>query len=237
MALHALSLTLAVVRKVVASHLAVLAGLNPDGLPEQETGPPAPALNWARIPDVDTLNDKTVGIIGFGEIGACFARMLRPFDCRILYNKRSRLIEAQERHFGVHYASLDELLSTSDVVMSFVPYSEESRKMLGARELALMPSRAVFINCGRGNTVDEMALIAALQNGGIAAAGLDVFAVEPLPRTSPLLRLPNVTLTPHSAGGTPGWVNTFQRIGENLRRLEAGEPLIQPSTAADPYWA
>ena len=233
-ALHTLSLTLAVLRRIVDGHRAVHEGLNPEGLPETEQVGPTPTVNWVRWPDVDTLNDKTVGIIGFGEIGTCFARMLQPFNCRVLYNKRNRLSPRHEAHFGVEYATLDELLSRSDVVASFVPYSEESRKMLGASEFGRMKPSAIFVNTGRGNTVDEAAMVDALRSRKIRAAGLDVFPVEPLPLSSPLLTLDNVVLTPHTAGGVQGWINTFERIAENLRRVEAGEPVLNPMRADDP---
>jgi phosphoglycerate dehydrogenase-like enzyme len=233
-ALHTLALTLAVLRRIVDGHKAVHEGLNPEGLPETEQVGPTPTVNWVRWPDVDTLNDKTVGIIGFGEIGACFARMLPPFNCRVLYNKRNRLSPRQEAYFGVEYATLDDLLRQSDVVVSFVPYSEESRKMLGEREFGLMKPSAIFVNTGRGNTVNEAAMVDALRSRRIRAAGLDVFPVEPLPLSSPLLTLENVVLTPHTAGGVQGWINTFERIAENLRRVGAGEPVMYPMRADDP---
>jgi phosphoglycerate dehydrogenase-like enzyme len=231
---HALSLTLALVRKLPQSYRSLLAGENPDSLPEEQTAGPAPALNWTRTPDVDTLNDKVVGIAGFGEIGACLARLLRPFDCRVLYNKRNRLRPELEAHLRVEHATLDELLRRSDIVEACLPYTEATRKLIAGRELALMKPGALFINVGRGNTVDEPALVEALRSGAIAAAGLDVFAVEPLPATSPLRTLANVLLTPHSAGGTPGWINTFERIAANLERIEQGKPPILAMQAGDP---
>ncbi|MPZ49013.1 MAG: hypothetical protein GEU75_06850 [Dehalococcoidia bacterium] len=233
-ALHTLTLTLSALRKVVQGHHAVHVGVNPDGLEEKEQVGATQTVNWVRWPDVDTLNDKTVGIIGFGEIGACFARMLPPFNCRVLYNKRSLLTPQQEAYFGVEYAALDDLLRRSDIVATFVPYSEESRKMLGAREFALMKPGAIFVNTGRGNTTDEAALVEALKAGRIRAAGLDVFSVEPLPLSHPLQDLDNVTLTPHTAGGIQGWMNTFERIAENLRRVEAGLPVYAPLHPEDP---
>lgn len=233
-ALHTLALTLAVLRRIVDGHQAVHEGLNPEGLPETEQVGPTPTVNWVRWPDVETLNDKTVGIIGFGEIGACFSRMLQPFNCRVLYNKRNRLSPRHEAYFGIEYATLDELLRNSDVVASFVPYSEESRKMLGSREFGLMKPEAVFVNTGRGNTVDEEAMVSALRERRIRAAGLDVFPVEPLPLSSPLLQLDNVVLTPHTAGGIQGWMNTFERIAANLRRVEAGQPVLFPMRPDDP---
>ncbi|MFN8556000.1 MAG: NAD(P)-dependent oxidoreductase [Dehalococcoidia bacterium] len=230
---HTLALTLAVLRRLPAGDRAVRDGLNPDNLPERETGAPA-EVNWARLPNIETLNDKAVGIIGFGEIGACYARMLAPFNCRVLYHKRHRMSPAHERFFDVTYADLDDLLRRSDIVASFVPYTEQSRKMLGERELGLLKPTAVFVNTGRGNTVDEAALVRVLQQGRIAGAGLDVFAVEPLPAASPLRALDNVVLTPHSAGGIQGWVNVFERIAENLRRVERGEPILLPLRSDDP---
>src|SRR5690606_12776874 len=87
----ALALTLAVLRQVRWGHNAMIEGANPNNYPEEETGVPASAMNWTGTPWPDTLNDKTVGIVGFGEIGASFRRMLRPFDCRVLYHKRTQL--------------------------------------------------------------------------------------------------------------------------------------------------
>jgi phosphoglycerate dehydrogenase-like enzyme len=233
---HALALILSLTRKLRQGHDGMIAGLNPNDMPEEETGAPAIAMNWTGTPDVDTLNDKTIGIIAFGEIGANLARMLRPFDCRILYNKRNRLSPELEEHFGVEYSSLEALLSESDVVTAIIPYSEDSRKMLGAAEFKRMKPGAMFVNVGRGNTVDEPALIQALRDGTIAYAGLDVFSVEPLPSTSPFLSMENVVLSPHSAGGVLGWVNTFERIAENLRRVEAGRRPIMPMAAGDPQF-
>jgi phosphoglycerate dehydrogenase-like enzyme len=231
---HGLALTLAVLRKIVQGHQAVLAGVNPDNLPEIETGAPAPTVNWARIPDIDTLNDKTVGIVGFGEIGACYTRMLQPFGCRALYYKRTRLTPAQEAYFGLEYADSDEVFRQSDVVFACLPHSESTRRLLGAREFGLMQPKAIFVNVGRGSTVDEPALIDALREHRIGGAGLDVFEVEPLPQSSPLLGLDNVVLAPHSAGGIQGWINSFERLRENLRRAAAGEPVLLPLSASDP---
>jgi phosphoglycerate dehydrogenase-like enzyme len=163
-------------------------------------------------------------------------RLLRPFECRVLYHKRTRLSPELERHFDIEYASLDDIFRRSDVVEAILPYSEESRKLIGAPQFAAMKPDAIFINVGRGATVNETALVEALQAGRPAYAGLDVYTVEPLPVTSPLLGLDNVVLTPHNAGGTPGWVNTFERIAENLRRIQAGETPMLPMSAGDPQF-
>lgn len=230
---HALTHTLSLIRQMPQSYEGVLRGDNPDELPEEVTGSSATKINWARVPNLASLNDKTVGILGFGEIGACNARLLAPFCCRTLAYRRRGLTPAQEAFYGVAAASLDEILMESDVVVSFVPYSESSRLMLGAREFGRMKKSAYFVNCGRGNTVDEAALIEALRAGEIAGAGLDVFSIEPLPAASPLKELKNVSLTPHSAGGTPGWMDTFARIAANVKRVEAGEPVVIAMKAGD----
>jgi phosphoglycerate dehydrogenase-like enzyme len=223
---HAFAHTMALVRQIPASHKAVVEGRNPDNMAEEETGSSATKINWARIPDLRSLNDMTVGILGFGEIGASYARLLTPFCTRTLAYRRRPLSPEQEAHYGVTYAPIDRVLRESDVVVSFVPYSEASRRMLGEAEFRSMKRGAYFVNCGRGNTIDEAALVRVLSEGYLAGAGLDVFSVEPLPMDNPLRKLPNVTLTPHSAGGTPGWTDTFRRLAENLRRVEAGEPVI-----------
>ncbi len=230
---HAMAHTLSLMRQLPAGHEAVLNNVNPDNLPEEETGAAANRINWARIPNIQSLNDKTVGILGFGEIGACYARMLHPFCCRVLACKRRPLSPEQQRFYGVENASLDTVLAESDVIASFVPYSEDSRKMLGEAQFRKMKPGAYFVNCGRGNTIDEEALIRALREGWIAGAGLDVFAVEPLPADSPLRSLKNVILTPHSAGGVLGWIDTFQRLAENLRRVQAGREPILPMRPGD----
>jgi phosphoglycerate dehydrogenase-like enzyme len=122
----------------------------------------------------------------------------------------------------VKYAALDELLSESDVVVSFVPGVPEARNMLGAREFGLMKRSAYFVNCGRAQMADEHALIAALRDGQIAGAGLDVFHTEPLPMSSALRELPNAIITPHSAGGIGGWTDTFARLRRNLDLVRDG---------------
>jgi D-3-phosphoglycerate dehydrogenase len=229
---HALTLILSLVRQIPASVEALLEGKNPDRLPEEEMGAGA-RVNWARVPGIASLNDKTVGILGFGEIGACLARLLLPFCCRVLAYRRRPLSEAQQRFYGVEQTDFDTLLRAADIVVSFVPYTPEARGMMGAREFGLMKPTAYFVNCGRGGTVDERALVQALREQRIAGAGLDVFTIEPLPMTSPLRELRNVLLTPHSAGGIGGWEDTFARLRENLLRVQEGRPVILPMQPGD----
>jgi len=239
---HAFALMLSLSRDLLTAHRAVIDGVNPANLgPEAGEGAHQP-LNWAGLAGPRSLQFRTVGILGFGEIGACLAQMLSPLHCRVLYFKRRPLRPDQERFYGVVHAGLDEILATSDAVCNLIPANEETRGILGTREFGLMKPSAHFVNVGRGMTTDERALAAALAEGRVAAAGLDVFSIEPLPRDDPFLSLSNVILTPHIAGGTPlqarpgsaGWSDTFERLQENLRRVEAGEAILSPLDPREP---
>jgi phosphoglycerate dehydrogenase-like enzyme len=225
-AMAASTFLLALSRQLIACHRATIAGENEAGFEPAITDSRAVAMNWPMIRDVDTPVNKTLGIIGFGEIGACFARQARAYDMDILYFKRSRMSPEREQFFGVTYAPLEELLSQSDYVASAVPYTPESHKMLGPREIGLMKPSAYFINVGRGNTVDEAALIEALRTRAIRGAGLDVYSIEPVPAGHPVLSLDNVVYTPHNAGGVGGWHDVFTRISKNLDLVAAGRPPV-----------
>jgi phosphoglycerate dehydrogenase-like enzyme len=239
---HTFALILGLTRGLLRSHAAVVEGLNPAAFAPEERLGSTPTVNWAQVPGLVSLQFKTVGIIGFGEIGACLAAMLQPFRCRVLYNKRTPLRPEQERFYGVEYAGLDEALARSDVVVDLVPVSDATRSLFGEREFGLMKPTACIVNSGRGPSIDEEALVRALTQGTIAGAGLDVFCLEPLPPGHPLTKLSNVLLTPHTAGGTPqgapnglaGWQDMFERLGENLRRVEAGLPIFNPLRPGDP---
>jgi glyoxylate reductase/D-3-phosphoglycerate dehydrogenase/(S)-sulfolactate dehydrogenase len=239
---HAFALILGLFRGLLAAHRSVLDGSNPASLPPERGESARQALNWAGVPGLQSLQFKSVGIAGFGEIGACLAHMLAPMQCRVLYYKRTRLSSAQEEYLGVSYAPMEQLLGQSDVVCDLIPGREENRATLGERELGLMKRTAYFVNVGRGITTDENALARALAEDRIAGAGLDVFTIEPLQPGHPFLSLSNVLLTPHIAGGTPllatpgtaGWLDTFERLVENLRRVGAGEPVLSPINPLEP---
>jgi phosphoglycerate dehydrogenase-like enzyme len=140
------------------------------------------------------LSGSTVGLIGFGQIGRTVARRLTGFEVRVLVTDP---IAPPER--AVEAVSLDALLAQSDVVSLHAPLLPSTRRLIGARELALMRTSAILVNAARGGVVDEDALVHALERGRLRAAALDVFEEEP-PRTSRLLSLPNVVLSPHNAG-------------------------------------
>ena len=143
------------------------------------------------------LFGSTLGIIGMGRIGQAVARRARGFGMRIICH--SRTVGTLP---DVEYLSLDELLSSSDVVSLHVALSEQTRGLIGARELGLMKPTALLVNTTRGPVLDQQALIKALKNHQIAGAGLDVFTSEPIASDHPLLALDNCVLTPHIGSAT-----------------------------------
>ena len=144
---------------------------------------------------------KTLGIVGFGAIGQAVAKRARGFDMRILYNRRRRLDEAREREMGIEYAEFGRLLRESDFVSLHVPLTDDTRHLIGAKELRQMKPTAFLINASRGPVVNEKELVEALRMRIIAGAGLDVYENEPA-LTPGLTELPNVVLTPHVGSGT-----------------------------------
>ena len=142
------------------------------------------------------VHKKTLGIVGLGRIGRAVARRGRGFEMTILYYKRSRLSEAEEKELGVSYVPFDELLRRSDYLSINAAFTPETRHLIGERELNLMKPTAVLINTARGPMVDEAALVKALTAGRIAGAGLDVYEEEPKIHPG-LLPLKQVVLSPH----------------------------------------
>jgi phosphoglycerate dehydrogenase-like enzyme len=196
------------------------------------------------------LRDSTLGIVGYGSIGREVGRIARCFGMRVVATKRS---VSQMRDVGYvapdtgdrKGASLDEafpperlseMLSLCDYVVVAVPLTPETRKLIGEAELRAMKPSAYLVNISRGGTVDEVALLRALQEGWIAGAGLDVFEEEPLPSDSPLYGLENIILSPHVAGFTLRYDERASDLfAENLRRYLAGEPLLNLVDKAKGY--
>jgi phosphoglycerate dehydrogenase-like enzyme len=162
--------------------------------------------NWTQFAGSGFLAGKTVGIVGLGVIGTRVARLLAPFDVRLLYTKRSRLAAETEAALGVEWRDFDDLLREADVVTLHSKLIEGpggNVGQFGAREFALMKPTAFLINTARGRIVDTDALVAAIRTGEIAGIAQDAFPYEPMPKDSPLLALAgdNVILTPHIAAG------------------------------------
>ena len=169
------------------------------------------------------VQGKTLGIVGLGRIGGAVARRAAlGFDMRVLYTNRSPN-EAAERNYGARRVELDELLASADFVCLQVPLTAATRHLIGAEELKKMKRSAILINASRGATVDEPALIAALEGGTIHGAGLDVFEHEPIDPASPLLRMPNVVALPHIGSATHETRHAMARCAaQNLVAALAG---------------
>ena len=167
------------------------------------------------------VNGKTLGIVGAGHIGREVIRVAQAMDMKILASSRRQ----REDEDGIHFVSLEELLRESDYVSLHCPLTEGTRHMIDGEKLAMMKPTAFLINTARGALIDEKALIAALKNGVIAGAGLDVQEEEPPREDSPLYTMDNVILTPHM-----GWrgLETRQRLldltAENIRAYMDGTP-------------
>lgn len=158
------------------------------------------------------LRGKKLGIIGLGKIGLEVAKKAQCFGMQVIYYSRSRK-ENAEKNFGFKYVDLETLLKEADVVSIHVPLTEETKLMIGERELKLMKNTAYLINTSRGKVIDEKALIRALEENWIAGAALDVFWNEPLSKNSPLTKLKNVILTPHIGSAT---VETREKMAEMI---------------------
>src|SRR5919109_2890537 len=175
------------------------------------------------------LSEMTVGLIGYGHIGTKVVRLLKPFGCRILVCDPYVLISAEDRADGVEQVDLDRLLRESDVVSLHARVTEETKGFLAAPQFARMKKGAYFINTARGPMVNYDDLYQALKSGHLRGAMLETFWLEPPTADSPLLRLDNVTLTPHIAGASTTTVRIAARMAaEEVRRYIAGEPPLNP---------
>jgi phosphoglycerate dehydrogenase-like enzyme len=196
-----------------------------------------------RRDDVFELAGKTMLLIGVGAIGERTAAIASALGVRVLGIRRNPDRGRGDPARGVPGVSamyaperLLDLLPEADFVVLTAPLSRATRGMIGERELRAMKDSAYLVNIGRGGTIDEQALIRALREGWIAGAGLDVFAQEPLPESSPLWAMENVIITAHYAGMTPHYDERALAIFlDNLRRYWAGEPLRNVVDKAEGY--
>jgi phosphoglycerate dehydrogenase-like enzyme len=186
--------------------------------------------------DVFELAGKTMLLIGVGAIGERTAAIASALGVRVLGIRRDPARGAPG--VAAMYAPdrLLDLLPEADFVVLTAPLSRATRGMIGEPELRAMKNTAYLVNIGRGGTIQEQALIQGLREGWIAGAGLDVFAEEPLPATSPLWAMENVIITAHYAGLTPHYDQRALAIFlDNLRRYQAGEPLRNVVDKAEGY--
>jgi phosphoglycerate dehydrogenase-like enzyme len=174
---------------------------------------------WVAI-EPPELQGRRVVILGLGSIGTSISDRLRPFGVDVVGVGRT----AREGIRGL--ADLDDQLGGAEILVDMLPLTSETMGLLDARRLSLLPDGALVVNGGRGRTIDTAALVEELRAGRLRAA-LDVTDPEPLPPDHPLWGLPNVLITPHMAGDSPGsTVRAFELAGDQIRRFAAGEPLI-----------
>ncbi len=174
---------------------------------------------WEKIPG-RSLSECTLGVIGVGNIGKAVLRRARAFGMRLLGNDIVEIAPDFLAEYGVQMVSLETLLAEADFVSLNCDLNPTSHHLMNAERLAQMKPTAVLINTSRGPVVDEAALVAALQQGQIAGAALDVFEVEPLPDDSPLRRMDNVMLAPHNSNSSPA---AWERVHWNsIRNLLDG---------------
>lgn len=196
---HTLALLLALSRQLEPGRLAM--GL-PSPVQAITTDESHFAHNWAGL-TTSSLAGQNLGLIGFGEVALEVTRRARAFGMRVRYTKRTPLPAVTERRLGVQFSPFEDLLKQSDVLSIHIPHTSETVGLIGTGQLAAMKPGALLINTARGAIVDETALVESLNSGRLGGAGLDVFAIEPLPHDSLLLTAPRLVLSPHVGGAGP----------------------------------
>ena len=223
---HTMALLLALTRRIVPGHAGTVAGAyRESGVEPRRTSEVDHGFQWLQLGGLDLLHGKTLGLLGFGEIGQAVARMAQGFGMTVRYHRRRRLDEALERDLDVRYAELDALVAEVDVLSLHLPHVAATEGLLDAARLRSMRRGAYLINTSRGGLIDEAALVAALHDGHLGGAGLDVFVDEPVPHDHPLLGAPNVCLSPH-VGAAParGLAEMMEQLVPKLARVGAGPP-------------
>lgn len=186
--------------------------------------------NWQAFPPgskLQTLAGKTMLILGVGAIGTRVAKLAQAHDMTVLGIRRqpSKACEFVDEMFGPD--QLNAVLPRADYVVSLLPNTPDSRKLLGAQQFSLMKTGAYIVNLGRGIHIDEAAMIEALSSGKLGGAGLDTFEIEPLPKDSPLWEMESVIISPHCSGFQPDYGYEARKLFiENLEHFVSGRPLF-----------
>lgn len=177
-------------------------------------------IDSSTIDAMGEVCGRTVGLVGFGAVARRLAAIFEALGARVIFTTRAPTGDARQR-------TLDALLTESDIVSLHLPLDADTTGLISAARLAKMKRSALFVNTARGGLVDQAALVAALREGRLAGAALDVFAHEPLSGTHAFRELPNVVLTPHLAWLTPETLARSLDVAfENCRRVRASEPLL-----------
>lgn len=178
------------------------------GRPSRRTDEDTFAYDWSERQGIASIYGRTVGILGFGEIGAELARRLKGFcPAQVLYHKRTRLPEQAEQELGIRYSSMEALAAQSDFLCMLLPYCRETDMLIDKDFLAAMKAGAFLVSCGSGSIIDEAALAQAIEDEQLGGAALDTYEWEPIRGDNPLVPLArdptmNVLLTPHTAAGS-----------------------------------
>ncbi|MFH0993281.1 MAG: D-2-hydroxyacid dehydrogenase [bacterium] len=186
-----------------------------------------PLGRWEPIRHEPEIYGSTIGILGAGSIGSAVALRMKAFGARTIGWRRKNAPSGGFDEIVTGRDGLDNLLTESDYIVITLPLSEETDRLIGAREIGMMKTNAVLINVGRGEIIDQNALVEALRLGRIRGAGLDVTTPEPLPPDHPLWHLPGVYITPHNASSSPFvWPRIVTVLEQNIELYLAGQPLI-----------
>ena len=207
---HTMLLILSIYKRIIDSHQRTVTG------------------NWAGNShgmDMFTLYNKTVGLIGLGNIGLEVARRCRAFGTKVLYFDKQRRGIGEEYIEGVEFASIDRILEEADIISPHLHYSTETENIINADSIAKMKQGAVIINVSRGELVDTDAVLDALESGQLGGAGFDVYRQEPTKAGDPLLEHPKVICTPHMACTYDTHVMALKASMANLLRAKRGEAL------------
>lgn len=195
---------------------------------------------WRRTPemaDLRALHGRTIGILGMGHTGTALAKRAQAFEMKVLGYRRRDLPapEGVDRMYcSDNGEDIDDILEQADILALVLNLSDATHHLIGAEQIARMKRSAVIVNLSRGGVIDQEALIAALNEGRLAGAGLDVTDPEPLPADHPLWDTPNVLITPHFTAALPDKAErSLDTIIENILRYRAGEPMLNRLSEED----
>lgn len=217
---HTIALVLALSKRLLPADRAVRGGSTVAGAAGSV------AYNWASVHDIRGLTERTLGIVGLGEVGILVARLACAFGMAVVYANPTRAPAAREAAIGARHLPLPQLLAEADVVSVHVPGAAQREPIIGRAEIAAMRPGALLVNTSRGWLVDDDALYEALVEGRLGGAGLDVHWAEPRPPGDRYHDLDNVVLTPHIAGGSRlGVLDEVSEMFDNIRAvLRCGVP-------------
>jgi phosphoglycerate dehydrogenase-like enzyme len=213
---HAIALVIALAKRV------------PSAVRYQERRKWAMEAMWNERPRPREIRGSVIALVGLGSIGAEIASMASALKIHVIGIREHPERGGEGAHEILGYDSIDAAIARADFVVLAAPQTVRTRNLIDARRLHLFKPDAYLVNVARGSLVDEVALVAALRKRQLAGAALDVFSEEPLPRRSPLWKMPQVLITPHTAFLTEKvWERHYALFADNFRRYLAGQPLIE----------